>query len=353
MKPLTPDQIGALAVALGIQPAESNGADLLKRLAEPFPAEAVSWRVGPTTADKKKGMALAYIDARDVMDRLDAVMGADWQSEYIAMPDGSYCCRLGLKIDGEWRWRSDGAVNLTESAKADAKEMAAKGCYSDAFKRAAVTWGIGRYLYSIPSPWVQIEARGNSFGIPDSAMSALRSVLNKHAAGARAAAGDQPTEQPADTPPPPKKEAPAKKGVSAPTSGKPASRPTVAPDGEPIAETLLEGIPHHSGLRAIVLQYVHATKRIELGDKQYLAWCRKRNETPLTPEQCQQAKLDAQFAEWEAWKTALWPNLPEGDQAKVMDALGKSGDVFKRFDAAVAGADPQTGEILPEQSEAA
>ena len=72
----------------------------------------------------------------------------------------------------------------------------------------------------------------------------------------------------------------------------------------------------------------------------------------MLPADCEQAKLDAQYAEWEAWKTALWPNLPEGDQAKVMDALGKSGDVFKRFDAA-AGAVPDTGELPAEHSEAA
>jgi hypothetical protein len=48
---------------------------MFERLAEPFPADAVSWRVGSTTQDKSKGMALAYLDARDVMDRLDLVCG--------------------------------------------------------------------------------------------------------------------------------------------------------------------------------------------------------------------------------------------------------------------------------------
>lgn len=153
----------------------------LRRLAEPFPVDAVSWRVGTTTKDKTKGMALAYIDARDVMDRLDATCGADWQDQYEAMPDGSYCCRIGIKIDGEWRWRSDGALMLTDSEKIDAKEMAQKGSYSDAFKRAAVKWGIGRYLYNLDSPWVKIEARGNSYVIADEGKAALRAVLLRHA----------------------------------------------------------------------------------------------------------------------------------------------------------------------------
>jgi hypothetical protein len=45
----------------------------IRALFAPFPPGRVSWRVGSTTQDKKRGMALAYIDARDVMDRLDAV----------------------------------------------------------------------------------------------------------------------------------------------------------------------------------------------------------------------------------------------------------------------------------------
>ena len=49
--------------------------DLFDKLAEPFPPDAISWRVGSTTQDKSKGMALAFIDARDVMDRLDLVCG--------------------------------------------------------------------------------------------------------------------------------------------------------------------------------------------------------------------------------------------------------------------------------------
>ena len=55
--------------------------DIMTALAAPFPADAISWRVGSTTGDKSKGMALAYIDARDVQARLDDVMGADWQCE--------------------------------------------------------------------------------------------------------------------------------------------------------------------------------------------------------------------------------------------------------------------------------
>lgn len=143
-----------------------------------FDPAIVSWRVGATTANKDKGMALAYIDARDVLERLDAVCTpAGWQCEYVPMPDHTTCCRIGIKVGDEWIWKANGGSNIAESDKADAQEMAAKGGYSDAFKRAAVQWGIGRYLYDVDSPWVAITQRGRSYVIADGEDQKLRNLL--------------------------------------------------------------------------------------------------------------------------------------------------------------------------------
>lgn len=55
----------------------------LNALAAEFPHAAVSWRAQTLTKAGDKALALAYIDARDVMERLDAVCGpADWQCDY-------------------------------------------------------------------------------------------------------------------------------------------------------------------------------------------------------------------------------------------------------------------------------
>lgn len=122
---------------------------LFERLTAPFPPAEISWRVGSTNADKTKGLALAYIDARSVMRRLDETLGPqNWQCRY----PFSGCCEIGLFIDPHgWVWKANGA-GVTEIE-------AEKGQYSDAFKRAAVLWGIGQYLYELPSPWVPIENR--------------------------------------------------------------------------------------------------------------------------------------------------------------------------------------------------
>ncbi|MEO0943226.1 MAG: Rad52/Rad22 family DNA repair protein [Pseudomonadota bacterium] len=142
----------------------------IESLAAPFDPAAIEWRVGSTNSEKTRGMALAYIDARHVMDRLDNVLGTDgWQAEYTPMPNGSTCCRIGVRNDSGWVWKSNGAGETSYEG--------VKGAYSDAFKRAAVLWGIGRYLYAIESPWVEITKRGNSFIINQSQKPKLRAVL--------------------------------------------------------------------------------------------------------------------------------------------------------------------------------
>lgn len=124
----------------------------LDDLFKPFPENAVHFRVGATTKDKDKGIALAYIDARDAYDRLDDVCGPEnWQCRY----PFAGCCEIGIKIGDEWVWKANGAGETDIEG--------AKGQYSDAFKRAAVLWGVARYLYDLPNEWVPIQAAGRSY----------------------------------------------------------------------------------------------------------------------------------------------------------------------------------------------
>lgn len=131
--------------------------DLMSKLKAPFPEKVIHWRVGST--DKKKqerdtgnknapaqsGIALAYVNARDVMKRLDDVCGLEWQDRY----PYAGCCEIGIKVDGEWIWKSDGAGETDFEGE--------KGRFSDAFKRAAVKWGIGRYLYYLDAVWMPLK----------------------------------------------------------------------------------------------------------------------------------------------------------------------------------------------------
>lgn len=151
--------------------------DMFDRLAEPFEADKISWRVGSTNQDKSKGMALAYLDARDVMERLDLVCGPDgWANRYSHV-NGTAVCEIGLRVDAEWIWKADGAGATDVEAE--------KGALSDAFKRAAVRWGIGRYLYGLSSPWVALEPAGRSWKIKESEYAKLRGLLNSYAPAGR------------------------------------------------------------------------------------------------------------------------------------------------------------------------
>lgn len=124
--------------------------DIFEQLKAEFPRDAISWRAQSVTKDGTKAMALAYIDARDVMQRLDDVVGPDgWQCRY-PHATGKTVCEIGIRVGDEWIWKADGAGDTDIEAE--------KGALSDAFKRAAVRWGIGRYLYDLASPWVPCES---------------------------------------------------------------------------------------------------------------------------------------------------------------------------------------------------
>lgn len=124
-------------------------------LAAPFAPEDLEFRAGATTADKTKALALAYITSRAVMNRLDDVVGpANWRDQYAPGPSGGVICGLSLRLDGEWITKWDGAENTNFEA--------VKGGLSDALKRVAVKWGIGRYLYATPDLWVPCQQRGKT-----------------------------------------------------------------------------------------------------------------------------------------------------------------------------------------------
>jgi hypothetical protein len=141
----------------------------LKALHQPFPANEIEWRVGSTSSDKTKGLALAYLTARHVMERLDAVCGPEnWQDRY-EFHGARTVCYLSIRIGDEWVTKADGA--------GDSDVEAEKGAISDALKRAAVKWGIGRYLYLLGNTWVGIEAAGRSFKIANHEYARLEKML--------------------------------------------------------------------------------------------------------------------------------------------------------------------------------
>lgn len=126
-------------------------------LAAPFPAEDIEWRIAERGNGNGKQWAkvLAYVTNRAIMQRLDEVMGPEnWQNEFKHI-DGAFLCGISLRIDNEWVTKWDGAQ--------ESQIEATKGGISGAMKRAAVQWGIGRYLYNLESGWANIHPSGKHY----------------------------------------------------------------------------------------------------------------------------------------------------------------------------------------------
>ena len=104
------------------------------------------WRV--QSSKYGKSTCVAYIDARDCQDLLDEVIGPDkWSTEYYESC-GLLMCRVGVHTEHGWVW------NVEKD----------KGHVSDAFKRACVSWGIGRFLYRLPIQTLQSkEYKGRQY----------------------------------------------------------------------------------------------------------------------------------------------------------------------------------------------
>ncbi len=127
----------------------------LKELKKEIPHK---WRVQSFSKNKPSASIIAYIDARDVMDLLDEVVGEEnWQSDFKTM-DGKLFAGIGINCGGEWIWKWD-----TGSESNIEKE---KGEVSDGFKRAGVKWGIGRFLYNMKVHYVKASAVKTSTTYP-------------------------------------------------------------------------------------------------------------------------------------------------------------------------------------------
>ncbi len=125
---------------------------LTRALAEPFELKDVKFK--PQMVKQNRALALAYVDARVIQDRLDAVLGVEgWQDEYQLLPDNSVMCRLRLRLGKRWITKMDVG---SPSEQPDGGDRL-KAAFSDALKRAAVKFGIGRYLYRLPSAWVSYD----------------------------------------------------------------------------------------------------------------------------------------------------------------------------------------------------
>jgi hypothetical protein len=111
--------------------------DLFAALAAPFDSDEVKLR-------SQAGRQLHYVTARTVMNRLDDVLGPEnWWDDFVPL-EHSVICRLTIRLpDGTTLTKADagGYAGMADPGDDD------KSGFADAFKRAAVKFGVARYLY--------------------------------------------------------------------------------------------------------------------------------------------------------------------------------------------------------------
>jgi hypothetical protein len=132
--------------------------ELTEALAAPFDVKDIKFK--PAVVTGNRALAIAYVDARAIQDRLDDVMGVmGWQDEYECLPDGSVVCRLRLRLGDEWITKMDVGGQSEQPDEGDRR----KAAFSDALKRAAVKFGVGRYLYRLPQLWCDYDPKKKQF----------------------------------------------------------------------------------------------------------------------------------------------------------------------------------------------
>lgn len=128
--------------------------EVVKELTRPFSVEEIELKVQATNRDRTRGLVVPYVDARAVLDRLDEVIGPDgWHDSYEVLAD---------KANGDTRLvEVKCRLTILGVTKEDVGEGdSLKAAFSDALKRAAVKFGIGRHLYRSKKVWADLDKNG-------------------------------------------------------------------------------------------------------------------------------------------------------------------------------------------------
>lgn len=127
--------------------------DMAAALAAPFPDSEIK-------SYQEQGMTFRYIDARQAMQRLDEAVGpGNWTTAFRVIDPERWAIECQLTVCG--LTRAD--VGYANSQNSSFEKEPLKGAYSDALKRAAVQFGVGRHLYDKPG-------RGNPTHLPTSGL---------------------------------------------------------------------------------------------------------------------------------------------------------------------------------------
>ncbi|HEY3133995.1 MAG TPA: Rad52/Rad22 family DNA repair protein [Gemmatimonadaceae bacterium] len=140
------------------QDAYIEKTDVWSKLSAPVPAGAISWRQdGKVIARDGKYFArfVAYIEANTVRERLDAVVPGEWDLTLELLPVIPTDDADGAQCSFKARLQILGVIREDVGTGRDYKQAS-----TDAFKRAAVRFGVANELYAYEQNWVEMDGDG-------------------------------------------------------------------------------------------------------------------------------------------------------------------------------------------------
>jgi len=143
--------------------------EVLDDLRKPFHPSQVIWKPGAVKGER--ALALAYADLRAYMNRLDEVCGSDWSVAYEPWGEDRIICRW--TILGVTRSSTGETTN-----EAERSEIGGTVAEAQAFKRACSMFGLGRYLYNLPTGWADYDPASKKF--TEGAKAKLMGILVQH-----------------------------------------------------------------------------------------------------------------------------------------------------------------------------
>ena len=147
---------------------------LFAQLEIPFHPDQIKWRVMRTSNDGRSGLVLPFADPRAYTDRLNQLFTpAGWTRQYTIstvpsltrMEKGRAIVTSKVLVATAVTISRLGSHTGTGEEWAD-RENAVTAADAQAFKRACSCFGLGRYLYSFPEAWVQLNQRGEPAALP-------------------------------------------------------------------------------------------------------------------------------------------------------------------------------------------
>ncbi len=139
---------------------------ILEELRKPFSLECIHFACQGHPDPAGYCPVTPYLAVRDVVERLDQVVGADWSREY-EQRDGEVVCYLAIC----------GAV-CAGVFQMDREKGPMTSAYTTAFKLAALRFGIGRFVVELPRLWAKAKSADEGSVLEDGELERLRMVVD-------------------------------------------------------------------------------------------------------------------------------------------------------------------------------